>query len=71
MVSGMPLWDRVPCPVLDADPCVVSDALEADFDFGRLIWCEVGMAPAENQALAGLPYRDPPEFEGFLRYRNE
>src|SRR5579864_9698548 len=63
MASNMPLWDRIPRPVFDGNPGLVTDGFEAHFDFGRLLRWKACLAPTEDEALAGFPDRDATDLE--------
>ncbi len=63
MASNMPLWDRIPRPVFDGDPRLVTDRFEAHLDLGRLLRWKACVAPTEDEALAGFPDRDATDLE--------
>src|SRR5580698_2839432 len=56
-------WHGVPAAVLDRDPGLVADRLEADLDLGVLAGLERGLTPAEHQPVRRRPGADLTDLE--------
>jgi len=73
MPRNMFLRDRIPRPVFDRDPRLVTHRFEAHFDLRRLLRRKARLPPAEDKALAGFPHRYAADLEGLavIQMRNE